>query len=139
MRLAREAFDELFAAVCDAFSTPDLAHAGSWRSYAAQVTRIDLLLMTLHRFVETDLYYQGRTALFVVPDCGRGTQRFDQHAEPFGDEAQRRLFLLAVGRIVPAGSVVEDRREQIDVAPTIAARLGFEIADAEGAPLKELA
>lgn len=121
-----------------AWSTPDLAHLGAWRSYVAQVRQLDVLLERLWRFLETDPYYRGRTTLLVTPDCGRGSERFDQHAEPADDPQLRRLFLVAAGVGIDPGTLVEDRRQQIDVAPTIARILEIDLPEAEGQPLAEI-
>ncbi len=121
-----------------AFATPDLAHRGAWRSYAAAVQQIDIHVHRLWKLLETDPYYRGRTLLLVTSDCGRGDERFDRHLEPFADPAHRRLFLVAAGAGARGGRVVEERRQQVDVAVTAAAVLGCALPDAEGSPLAEV-
>lgn len=122
-----------------AFSTPDLAHRGAWRSYAAAVKQIDIHVHMLWRFLETDPYYRGRTLLLVTSDCGRGDERFDRHLEPFADPAHRRVFLVAAGAGARSGLVVTERRQQVDVGVTAAAVLGCALPDAEGSLLAEIA
>ncbi len=118
--------------------TPDLAHSGAWRTYAAAVRALDLQLVRLKRFIDADPYYRDRTTMFVTTDCGRGDPRFDEHLVPFDDPHHRRVFFLALGYGVRADRWIEDRRAQIDVAPTIARLMGFELPGAEGTPLPEI-
>lgn len=122
-----------------AFSTPDLAHLGAWRSYSAAVRQIDLQLGRLVRFVTTEPYYKGRTLLLVTTDCGRGEQDFGEHMDPFEEPAHRRLFLLALGVGQNEDLVVTDRRQLVDVAVTAATALSVELPDADGQPLLEVA
>lgn len=119
-----------------AFSTTDLAHRGPWRTYTQALQRIDQLVLTLHRFLERDPFYGGRTTLIVTPDIGRGTDRFDGHDA--ADPAVRRLFLVATGPKIKAGVEQRARRNQLDVAPTVARLLGFELADGDGTPIAEI-
>src|SRR5206468_2680955 len=101
------------------------------RTYAEAVRGLDVHLLRLKRFLDDDPYYRGRTALLVTTDCGRGDPRFDEHLEPFEDPLHRKVFLLALGVGVPENRVSDERRAQIDVAPTIARMLDFELPGAE--------
>ncbi len=121
-----------------AFSTPDIAHRGAFGSYATAVRRIDVLLERLARFLAEDPYYRGRTLLLVTTDCGRGDPRFDRHDEPFDDPSLRRLFLVAAGPCARRGLLGAGRRQQIDLAPSIAQILEFPLEGAEGEPIPEI-
>lgn len=121
------------------FVTPDLAHLGAWRDYAAAVRNVDLQVRRVVDFVAHDEYYAGRTLVLIAPDVGRGTIDFTDHDRPFDDPAHRKLFLVALGRGAKPGVVIDERREQTTIAPTIAATLGFTLGQAEAAALTELA
>lgn len=121
-----------------ALSTPDLAHRGAWRSYAAGVAQVDLQLGRLAAFIDRDPYYRGETLLVVTPDCGRGDPDFTGHEAPFDSESHRRLFLVARGRGLPAGRVRDARCSQIDVAPTLAELLECDLKGPEGGRLAEM-
>jgi hypothetical protein len=123
------------------YRTPDVAHRGSWREYAAAVRALDLEVRRIADFVATDIYYRDRTLLLVAPDVGRGDTDFTAH-EPAAtgteDPAARRTFLVASGKGVTAGRVIADRRPQVAIATTIASALEVTIGQAESAPLTEV-
>ncbi|MFH0946021.1 MAG: hypothetical protein V2A76_12550 [Planctomycetota bacterium] len=122
-----------------AFSTPDLAHRGAWRSYEAAVRQVDLQLSRLTRFLSTNPYYRSRTTLLITTDCGRGAEQFDEHMVPFDDPSHRHLFLLATGVGQRSPIVIEERRQQVDVAASIATMLEFDLdGAADGVPLLEV-
>lgn len=121
-----------------ALSTPDLAHLGAWRSYEAAVRQVDLQLSRLTRFLSTNPYYRNQTTLLVTTDCGRGAEQFDQHMVPFDEPSHRRLFLLATGVGQRSHVVIEERRQQVDVAASIATMLEFDLKGTDGVPLLEV-
>lgn len=132
MRTARPDF------VAVGFVTPDLAHRGSWREYAAAVRNADHQVQRVLEFVARDPYYRDRTLVLVATDTGRGEADFTEHERAADDPAARDVFLVAWGATA-RGKVVERTCEQTAVAPTIAAALGFQLAQAEAEPLPEVA
>lgn len=120
------------------FVTPDLAHSGAWSDYASAVAQVDQQVRRIIEFIDRDDYYRGRTLLLIAPDVGRGDLDFTEHEQPFADAAHRRLFLLAYGHGVDAGRTIEKRVEQTALAPTIAAKLGFTLGQAESEPIAEM-
>ena len=137
LELSRRAIGVLTPTVIGlGFSTPDLAHRGAWQTYAAQVRRVDVLLGELIRTTEEIPFYRGQTLYLVTTDCGRDSVRFDRHGAIGADDPSRETFLVAWGRGAAAGAVVSERRRQVDVAPTAARALDFEIPAVEGSPIE---
>jgi TAT (twin-arginine translocation) pathway signal sequence len=120
------------------FVTPDLAHRGAWREYAAAVRVLDRQVQRVAEFIARDAYYRDRTLLLIAPDTGRSVADFTEHDRPFDEPSHRQLFLAAWGGRLRSGVEISGRREQIQVAPTIAARLGFEMPHAEMSALEEV-
>lgn len=122
---------------CVGFVTPDLAHRGSWREYAAAVRGLDRQVQRILEFIATDVYYRDRTLVLIAPDTGRGRSDFTEHQRADEDPTQREVFVVAWGATPSRGRTIERAYEQTAVAPTIAAALGFQLAQAETAPLSE--
>ncbi len=119
----------------------DIAHYGSYSLYLQAIRRTDRLVYELWQHVQSLPQYRDRTTLLVIPEVGRDG---DIHGNGFanhrsGDESCRRVWLLACGAGVPRGAASERPVRHIDVAPTVAALLGFKMLTCDGKPLLELA
>jgi len=119
----------------------DIAHFGSYSLYLEAIKRTDRLVWELWQHVQASPEFRDRTTLFVIPEVGRDG---DIHGNGFanhrsGDEACRRVWLLACGPGVPRYAGSERPIRHIDVAPTAAEILGLKVDRLEGRPLKELA
>ncbi len=119
----------------------DIAHYGSYSLYLQAIRRTDRLVYELWQHIQSLPDYRERTTLLVIPEVGRDA---DIHGNGFanhrsGDEACRRVWLLAVGAGVPRGAASERPIRHVDIAPTVAEILGFKIPGCEGKPLRELA
>lgn len=104
------------------FQSTDLAHFGAWRTYTAQLRRLDLLLARLQDFLASTPFYANRTTLVVTTEIGRGDPNFAQHE--LEGESERRLFTLVLGPDVEAGREVNDVRDFAGLAPGLARFLG---------------
>lgn len=118
----------------------DIAHYGSYSLYLQAIQRTDRLTHGLWEHVQQSPLYKDRTTMLVIPEVGRDG---DIHGNGFanhrsGDDACRRVWLLALGAGVPRGTGSERPVRHIDVAPTVAQILGFKM-ECEGKPLEELA
>ena len=118
----------------------DIAHYGSYSLYLQAIERTDRLTHGLWEHVQSLPAYRDKTTLLVIPEVGRDG---DIHGNGFanhrsGDEACRRVWLLALGPGVPRGTGSERPVRHIDVAPTVAEILGFKM-ECEGKALGELA
>jgi hypothetical protein len=119
----------------------DIAHYGAYSLYIDAIRRTDRLVYELWNHAQSLPQYRDCTTLFVVPELGRdgdvAGNGFANHRS--GDESCRRVWLVAVGAGVPAGTGTDRPIRTSDVAPTVARILGFKMAECEGRPLPELA
>jgi hypothetical protein len=119
----------------------DIAHYGSYSLYLQAIERTDRLVWELWQTIQASAAFRDRTTLFVIPEVGRDG---DIHGNGFanhrsGDEACRRVWLLATGEAAPKRAGAERPIRHIDIAPTAAAILGCKLVEAQGQPLQELA
>lgn len=114
------------------FAGPDSAgHSGSWEAYLDAIRAVDGYTTEIWKLVQADPVYAGKTALLVTNDHGRHCgQDFSSHGD--GCDCCRHINLVAVGPDFPAGAVVEERVEQVDVPVTVAHLLGFSIVKSGG-------
>lgn len=113
------------------------AHAGVWADYLAALKASDAHAAEIWNALQADPVYAGRTDLFITHDHGRHDgENFTQH----GDDCAgcRHVALLALGPDIKAGVEISSGGELIDVAPTVAELLGFDLPDARGRLLSEL-
>jgi hypothetical protein len=119
----------------------DIAHYGAYSLYIDAIRRTDRLVYELWNHAQSLPQYRDCTTLFVVPELGRdgdvAGNGFANHRS--GDESCRRVWLVAVGAGVPAGTGTDRPIRTSDVAPTVARILGFKMQECEGRALPELA
>jgi hypothetical protein len=118
----------------------DLAgHSGQFSLYADALRNADDRVASLWEMLQQHPFYAGKTTLIVSTDHGRHDDDHggfsDHNGSCFGC---RNIFFLAVGPDTPAGVRVTRPTYHIDVAPTIAALLGFSMPHAQGRPLPEM-
>ncbi len=123
------------------FQQVDVAHRGYWSLYTRAIANTDRLTARIVEASQTLPFYRGKTAVFIVPDCGRsldgmGNYGFQNHHAP--DFGCRQIGMLAIGPGVRRGAVVERAVTQADVAPTIGAALGTTVPGTEGRVLHEM-
>jgi len=122
------------------FKGPDsTGHAGRWDAYLAAIRECDRYAWEIWRALESDPFYAGKTTLFVTNDHGRHD---DQHGgfrnHGCDCEGCRRLTLVAVGPDFARSKKIKTPAEQIDIAPTVGALLGFNVPEAKGRVLREI-
>ena len=123
------------------FQQIDVAHRGYWSLYTRAIANTDRLTARIVEASQTLPFYRGRTAVLIVPDCGRsldgmGNYGFQNHHAP--DFGCRQIGMLALGPGIRRGAVVEQAITQADVAPTIGAMLHTPVPGTEGRVLDEL-
>lgn len=123
------------------YNDPDYVHWGNPTHYTRGISIIDEGLRTLWETVEREEGYRDNTLFLIVPDCGRDANPFMsvpfQHH--FGGPSSHEIFLVAAGKGVDRGRVVDKKVEQVQVARTIAQAMGFAMLDgAQGDPLAEV-
>jgi hypothetical protein len=114
-------------------------HSGDWASYVASIEQADGIVATLWDKIQSDPYYRDRTSLLVTTDHGREDEGHGSWTDHGGiSESNKRLMLLALGPDILPGVEIRTVHEQIDVAPTVGALMGFSTPLAEGHVLTEI-
>ena len=123
------------------FNDTDYVHTGISYFYTRGIQAIDRYTRDIHQALRRDPFYRDDTYLFVVADCGRGTnpRRYMpyQHHEPH-EAGSHEVFVYATGPGVGRGTRVDRLRLQVDLAPTVGHLLGVRSAAWEGELLGEL-
>ena len=124
------------------FSGPDKnGHAGNWHGYLNSIKEDDKLILNLWEYLQSDSYYKGTTTLIVTNDHGRHSDGKPTGFKHHGDSCEgcQHILFYGIGPDFKKGLVVEKRRTQFDIAPTIAWLMGFQMYDkGKGSVMKEL-
>lgn len=116
----------------------DYVHWGNVNHYTRGIQIMDEGLRRIVEFADRDEYYSHRTVFIVVPDCGRDANRLRAvPCQHHFTRTSREIFALAFGAGIARGLEFDGAAQQIDVAPTIAALMGFRAAHAQGRVLEE--
>jgi hypothetical protein len=117
----------------------DFVHWGNPAHYSRGIAIIDQGLRDIVAAIDTDGFYRGRTALVVVPDCGRDSNPFLNipYQHHFGSRSAHEIFALIVGPGIAEGQRMDRVVDQSQIAATVGALMGFDTAVAEGEPLAE--
>ena len=119
------------------FKEPDISgHRNNWNAYLQGLQTSDSLTVALWDFVQQQPGYVNNTIMLVTNDHGRHTRHFAHH----GDDCDgcRSIFLLAIGKNIPAGKVVTEEYDQIDISTTIAHWLNINMPTSTGKLIKPL-
>ena len=120
----------------------DVAHAGAFSLYVDGIRRTDRLCAELWRAVQREPEYAGKTTMMILPDFGRDSDMdsagngFQHHRT--GDAVSRTTWMLAIGRGVREGRIVDRPIESTDLVPTLGSLLGFSPVFAQGRPITEV-
>jgi hypothetical protein len=120
---------------------PDsMGHANNWKGYLAAIRDNDEKEAQLWKFLQSDSFYKDKTAYFVTNDHGRHLDGVENGFIDHGDKCEgcRHIFLFAAGPDFKKNTVVDKKREQIDIAATSASLLGFKIPGTKGRRMNEL-
>jgi len=120
------------------YQDPDYVHWGNSSHYTRGISVIDHGLQELVTAINGDPFYQGRTILAIVPDCGRDSNSlmevpFQHH---FKSKSSFEIWGLLVGPGIKAGQIVDTPTQQIDMAATIGQLMGFRTSFGEGQVLE---
>jgi len=111
-------------------------HSGQWDRYTSAIQKVDSIIYDLWLKIQSDPFYKDKTTLLVTTDHGRHSGIF---FEDHGGicEGDRHAFLLSIGPDFKKDTVIEERFELIDIAPTVGRLLGFDTHFARGHALTE--
>ncbi|MEW6357043.1 MAG: alkaline phosphatase family protein [Planctomycetota bacterium] len=117
-----------------------LAHTGQWWRYARAVRKLDEICWMIWREIQVSPFYKDRTTLMITTDHGRHDLYHGGFAGHgcYCEGCQHCVFLAIGPDIRPNHSVVTERWTLIDIAPTIADLLGFEMPYADGSVMREM-
>ncbi|MFN7971396.1 MAG: sulfatase-like hydrolase/transferase [Acidobacteriota bacterium] len=126
----------------------DYAHWGASHFYYEGVRRMDQGLRRIVEEIQENPSYRENTVLLVVPDVGRGInvaknggpnhlRLHFQHHNP-EDKGSHETFALAWGSGIAPGKRIDEARDPVDVAPTVAALLGHAMPGVDGRLLDEV-
>lgn len=117
----------------------DYVHWGNVNHYTRGIQIMDEGLRRIVEFADRNEHYSGRTVFIVVPDCGRDANRLRAvPCQHHFTRTSREIFALAFGAGIARGVEFDGTAQQIDVAPTIAALMGFRAVHAQGRVLEEV-
>ena len=131
-----------------AYGEIDCAHYGSWSRYVEAIRRTDEFTWRLWRATQELSEYRGRTLMLVLPDHGReldqpGRWGFIHHSDFYtnedADEGCRRVWMLAIGPGVTAGSMIAEPVPITAAATTGLEYLGLSASPGAARPMLSLA
>ena len=121
------------------FNDPDYVHWGNLSHYTRGIQIMDECVRRIVEAAEADDHYRGDTVFVIVPDCGRDDNRTMavpcQHH--FGTPSSRQIFALLFGPGIARAQRVDRPADQISVAATVGALMGFRAEMAQGPALEE--
>lgn len=123
------------------FKAPDtFDKENAWENYLEAIRKTDEYVYQLWNFIQSDPFYQNKTALYITSDHGRHLDGTREGFLSHGDNCEgcQHVALLAIGPDFKKGVVVETPHQLIDLPLTIARMMGFAITGSQGKFLQEL-
>lgn len=123
------------------FRGPDkYGHSEDWENYLGSIRETDSLLFQLWKVIEADPHYSGKTTLIMTNDHGRHLDDVQNGFKSHGCKCIgcTHINFFAIGPDIKEGAIISRKREQIDILPTIAHLMGFEVHHGEGESMTEL-
>lgn len=122
------------------YNDPDYVHWGNPSHYTRGIAVIDQGIRQIVDFVQADEFYASNTVFFIVPDCGRDSNRllavpFQHH---FNSKSAHEIFGFVMGPGIARGQVIDRHCDQICVAATIGHVMNMPTEFAEGPALEEV-
>jgi hypothetical protein len=120
----------------------DIAHSGAYSLYVEAIRRTDRLCAELWQAVQSEPEYASNATMLILPDFGRdgdedaGGNGFQHHRT--GDPASRTTWMMALGAGARPGVVYDSPVQSIDLVPSIGGMMGFNAAQSQGRPIREL-
>jgi hypothetical protein len=114
-------------------------HSGDTSRYISSIRQADSLTFELWKLLRDDPQYRDSTTLIITSDHGRHD---DRHGGWFNHGCPchgcRHVLFLAIGPDIEPNTVIDDRADQTDIAPTVAGLLGFPMPYAQGRVLSAM-
>lgn len=115
-------------------------HGKDWKGYLAGIAECDRQIGRLWSYIQADAELRDQTDLFVTNDHGRHLDGIRDAFVSHGDDCEgcRHISCLAIGPDIPKGVTIATRRNQTDIAATVAWLAGIELPNATGQRMDEL-
>jgi len=115
-------------------------HAKDWNGYLNAIAEADRQIGRLWTTIQADPQLRDQTDLFVTNDHGRHLDGTRDAFVSHGDDCEgcRHISLLALGPDIPKGATIGTRRNQTDLAVTVAWLAGVTLPGASGQRMDEL-
>lgn len=116
-------------------------HYGAGNAYIDDVKKLDGLLPALWSWLgENEPAYRDNLLVFIVADHGRHRHDEDDGWHNHGDSCSgcREIPMMAIGPGVAGGTELAGDWTLLDLAPTVAAHVGFDVPWAQGLPIDEV-
>ena len=139
--IAREVLQRIAPAMLMVnFSDMEVAHSGSYSLHVGGVSRADSLCLRMWEFIRNAPELRDNTTLVIMNEFGRdpdgsSTNGFFNHRTD--TECCRLSWTMVLGPAAGKPAVVERVIRQIELAPSIAAWMGFDCGKLPGAALAE--
>jgi hypothetical protein len=117
-----------------------MGHTGDFEKYTQAIITADRIVYDLWQKIQSDIDYAGKTTLIITTDHGRHSDGVGSGFKGHGgySRGDRHLIFLALGPDIKEDTVIDTRRDQIDIVPTIGALLGFQTPYAEGLVMEKM-
>ncbi|HEX9744974.1 MAG TPA: sulfatase-like hydrolase/transferase [bacterium] len=119
--------------------TDESAHEAVWQYYADAIRQADRWVEEIWNALQAETRYRDNTYFILTTDHGRHSPDrggFSHHGD-FCESCQHS-FLLVIGPGIKQGEVFDTRYTELDVAPTVAAMMGFEMPASNGEVIDEI-
>lgn len=123
------------------FAIDEMGHKGNYTNWVNTIINTDQCVYALWQKIQSDPFYKDNTTFIITADHGRHD---DEHMTGFTDhgldlcDGCRKVQFFAVGPDFKKSAVFNISRNLIDIAPTVAELLGFEMPYAKGRVMWEL-
>ena len=123
------------------FSDVEAAHFGSYAMHLAGIRTADRLVYQLWQEIQANPEYKDKTTFVILPEFGRdpdgsSTNGFFNHRA--SEESTRDTWAMVLGAGIDKPTVVDRPIRQVDLCPSLAAYLGCQPLESQGARLREL-
>ncbi|HDS30068.1 MAG TPA: hypothetical protein ENN67_03405, partial [Firmicutes bacterium] len=117
----------------------EAGHEADWYYYVDTIRWADRLVYQMYLSLQELTRYRDNTIFIVTTDHGRHSP--DRGGFPHHGcfcEGCRKSFMLIIGPGIKKNHVSNQYHSELDLAPTIAKALGYEIPSATGSPIMEV-
>jgi len=95
----------------------EMGHHGGWNGYINAIKKADSLCFEVYKKIRSDSFYKDSTIFIITTDHGRHSYSHQGH----GDFCHgcRHIPFLAIGPGIKVDTVIDLRRDYLDIAPTV--------------------